>query len=200
MNDITIVKEKTFETIKSAVNQLVDTIRPTFGPASNKVIIDSPMYFNPLAVDDGVQIARDFKLENPAENAIVKLVKETAIKTNDRAGDGTTGALIILQAIINEVARKNRIEGRKIELERESLEEPRPSFRAVEVEVGRELFRLLVEDVETPVEVVDEKAASTRLISKVVHSGELRTRVGVRVVRGNRKRGIILQFQHQPRW
>jgi len=115
--DIKIVKEKTFETIKSAVNQMVDTIRPTFGPASNKVIIDTPMYFSPLAVDDGVQIARDFKLEDPAENAVVKFIKETAIKTNDRAGDGTTGALIILQAIVNEVSRKNKVDGRKIELE-----------------------------------------------------------------------------------
>ena len=115
--DIKIVKEKTFETIKSAVNQMVDTIRPTFGPASNKVIIDTPMYFSPLAVDDGVQIARDFKLEDPSENAVVKLIKETAIKTNDRAGDGTTGALIILQAIVNEVSRKNKVDGRKIELE-----------------------------------------------------------------------------------
>lgn len=109
--------KETFTIIRKAVNQLVDTVRPTFGPSSNKVIIDTPMYFSPLAVDDGVQIARDFKLEDPAENAVVKLIKETAIKTNDRAGDGTTGALIILQAIVNEVSRKNKVDGRKIELE-----------------------------------------------------------------------------------
>jgi len=113
-NEITIIKEKTFETIRSVVNKLVDTVRPTFGPAGNKVIIESPMYFTPLTVDDGVQIARDFKLDDSAENAVVKVIKETAIRTNDRVGDGTTGALIMLQAIINEVARKSKIEGHKI--------------------------------------------------------------------------------------
>src|SRR3990167_7082323 len=110
-----IIGDKTFEVIKSAVNKMVDLIRPTFGPASNKVIIDKMPYR--MVVDDGVQIARDFELDDPAENAVVKLVRETAIRTNDRAGDGTTSSLIILQAIINEVARKNRFDGRKIELD-----------------------------------------------------------------------------------
>lgn len=113
--ETTIVRENTFDVIKSAVNQMVDTIRPTFGPASNKVIIDKMPYR--MVVDDGVQIARDFELKDPAENAVVKLVREVAVKTNDRMGDGTTGALIMLQAIINEVARKSRFDGRKVELE-----------------------------------------------------------------------------------
>lgn len=113
--EITIVREKTFEVIKSAVNKMVDLIRPTLGPSANKVIIDKPIYR--MVIDDGVQIARDFELPDPAENAIVKIIRETAIKTNDRVGDGTTGALIILQAIINEVARKSRFDGRKVELE-----------------------------------------------------------------------------------
>ena len=113
---------ETFEIIQRAVNKMVDTIKPTFGPASNKVIIDRPIYS--MIVDDGVQIARDFELDNPLENAVIKKIKETAIKTNDRVGDGTTGALIILQAIINEVAKKSRFDGRKIELElKRGLEE-----------------------------------------------------------------------------
>jgi len=117
-----IVKDKTFEVIKSAVNKMVDLIRPTFGPASNKVIIDKGIYR--MVIDDGVQIARDFELEDPSENAIVKLVRETAIKTNDRVGDGTTSSLIILQSIINEVARKSKVDGRKVELElKKGLEE-----------------------------------------------------------------------------
>lgn len=114
-NEITIVpKDKSFQTIISAVDKMVDVIRPTFGPASNKVIIDSPLYYNPLVVDDGVQIARDFKLEDSVENAIVKVVRETAIRTNDRVGDGTTSSLLILQAILHELKRKGRFEGHKV--------------------------------------------------------------------------------------
>src|SRR3990167_8765121 len=113
--EIKIIKDKTFEVIKSAVNQMVDIIRPTFGPASNKVIIDK--YTHRMVVDDGVQVARDFKLNDPTENAIVNLIRETAIKTNDRVGDGTTNSLIILQAIINEIGRRTKIDGRKIEIE-----------------------------------------------------------------------------------
>ena len=117
-----IIQDKTFETIRSAVNKMVDMIRPTFGPASNKVIIDKQLYR--MVVDDGVQIARDFELNDPAEKAIVKLVREVLVKTNDRAGDGTTGAAIILQSIINEAARKSKMDGRKIELElKRGLEE-----------------------------------------------------------------------------
>jgi len=111
----TIIKDKTFEVIESAVNQMVDLIKPTYGPASNKVIIDKIPYR--MVVDDGVQIARDFQLEDPAENAVVKVVRETAVTTNDRAGDGTTSSLIMLQAIIREVGRKSSFNGRKIEIE-----------------------------------------------------------------------------------
>ncbi len=117
-----IIKDKTFQIVLSAVNKLVDMVRPTLGPASNKVIIDKLHYR--MVVDDGVQIARDFELNDPAENAALKVVKEAAIKTNDRAGDGTTGSLIMLQAILNEVARKTSFNGRAIELElKRGLEE-----------------------------------------------------------------------------
>ena len=111
-NRTVIVRDKTFNTIQSAVNKMVDFIRPTLGPAGNKVIIDKMLY--KMVVDDGVQIARDFELEDPAENAVVKVIREAAIKTNDRVGDGTTGSLIILQAIINEVARRTKRDSHKI--------------------------------------------------------------------------------------
>ncbi len=107
-----IVQDKTFETIRSAVNKMVDFVRPTYGPAGNKVIIDKLPYR--MVVDDGVQIARDFELSDPAENAVVKVIRETAVKTNDRVGDGTTSSLLILQAIVNEVARKSRRDGRAL--------------------------------------------------------------------------------------
>lgn len=110
-----IVIDQTFDIIKSSVNKMCDMIRPTFGPSSNKVIIDK--FTHRMVVDDGVQIARDFELSDPKENSVVKILKEVLVRTNDRAGDGTTGAAIILQAIINEVARKRKFDGRKVELE-----------------------------------------------------------------------------------
>ncbi len=115
MSNVTIVLKDSFDKIRSAVNKTVDLIRPTFGPAGNKVIIAKVTHG--MVVDDGVQIARDLELDDPVEHAIMKVVRETAIKTNDRVGDGTTGALIILQAIIEEVAKLPRIDGRKIEKE-----------------------------------------------------------------------------------
>lgn len=124
----TIVQDKTFEVIKNTVNKMVDFIRPTYGAAANKIIISKQLYS--MVVDDGVQAARDFELNDPVENAIVKLVRETAIKTNDRAGDGTTGSLIMLQALINEIARKSKVNGRKVEQElRRGLEEVKEQLR-----------------------------------------------------------------------
>jgi chaperonin GroEL len=110
-----VIGKGSFDIIKSAVNKTVDLIKPTFGPASNKVIISKITHG--FVVDDGVQIARDLEFDDPVENAIMKVVRETAIKTNDRVGDGTTGALIMLQAIINEVSGLSKIDGRKIEKE-----------------------------------------------------------------------------------
>jgi chaperonin GroEL len=113
--ETTITHDKTFDTIKSAVNKMVDFIRPTYGPAGNKIVISKMAYF--MVVDDGVQGARDFELKDPSENAIVRLVREVAVRTNDRVGDGTTSSLIVTQGIINEVGRKGKWNGRKISLE-----------------------------------------------------------------------------------
>lgn len=105
----------TFKVVVKVVNEMVDTIKPTYGPASNKIIVDKFAYR--MVMDDGVQGARDFELSDPFENAVVKIIREAAVKTNDLAGDGTTSALIMLQAIINEVAKKTRVNGRAIEIE-----------------------------------------------------------------------------------
>lgn len=112
---VRVIPRDTFEVTRSAINKTVDLIRPTFGPSGNKVIISKVTHG--FVVDDGVQIARDLELEDPTENAIMKIVRETAIKTNDRVGDGTTGALILLQAIYEEIGKLVRRDGRKIERE-----------------------------------------------------------------------------------
>ena len=132
MNTTTRIEDdKTFEIIKRATNKMVDLIRPTFGAASNKIIIHNEVQGYLMVVDDGVAAAREYKPDDPAERTIVKLIREAAIRTNDRVGDGTTGALIMLQAIINEVARKAKIDGHKIEQELKSaLEEVVAELRA----------------------------------------------------------------------
>ena len=99
---VKIIHQDTFKTIMSAVNKLVDFVSPTFGPSANKAIIDKQVYR--MVVDDGVQIARDFELDDPAENAVIKVIREVAIKTNDRVGDGTTSSMIILRAIMQEIS------------------------------------------------------------------------------------------------
>jgi chaperonin GroEL len=110
-----VVQKETFDIIRTAVNKTVDLIKPTYGPASNKVIIAKVTHG--FVVDDGVQIARDLEFDDPNENAVLKVVRETAIRTNDRVGDGTTGALIMLQAIIEERAKQTGRSPREIEQE-----------------------------------------------------------------------------------
>ena len=129
-NQLTIVHKDTFETVLSAVNKMVDFIKPTLGPAGNKAIISRQTHF--VVVDDGVQIARDFDLTDPAENAVVKLVRESAIRTNDRVGDGTTGSLVILQSLMNAIARLPRRNTHEIEVElKQSLVESTNYLRGV---------------------------------------------------------------------
>jgi len=114
-NKVEVVRKDTFDIIKSAVDKTVSLIKPTFGPANNKVVISKMTHG--FVLDDGVQIVRDLELEDAKENAIMKIVRETAIKTNDRVGDGTTGSMIILQAIIEGVSKLNKRDGHKIEKE-----------------------------------------------------------------------------------
>lgn len=109
---VKIIHKDSFQTIMSAVNKMVDFIAPTYGPAANKAIIDKQIYR--MVVDDGVQIARDFELSDEGENAVVKVIREVAIKTNDLVGDGTTSSLIMLRAIMQEVAKLNVRDGRMI--------------------------------------------------------------------------------------
>lgn len=115
MTSIKVIQRDSFAIIMSAVNKAVDLIKPTYGPAANKVIISKVTH--KLVVDDGVQIARDLEFDDAVENAVLSVVRETAIRTNDRVGDGTTGALIMLQSIIQEVSKITRIDGRKLEKE-----------------------------------------------------------------------------------
>ena len=83
------------------VNKLADTVRVTLGPKGRNVVLDKS-YGAPTITNDGVTIAKEIELEDPYENMGAQLVKEVATKTNDVAGDGTTTATVLAQAMINE--------------------------------------------------------------------------------------------------
>ncbi len=87
--------------LESGVNQLADTVRVTLGPKGRNVVLDR-IYGSPLITNDGVTIAKDITLEDPFENMGAQIVKEVATKTNDVAGDGTTTATVLAQAMVNE--------------------------------------------------------------------------------------------------
>ena len=87
--------------LESGVNQLADTVKVTLGPKGRNVVLDKK-YTTPLITNDGVTIAKEIELSDPFENMGAQLVKEVSTKTNDVAGDGTTTATILAQAIIHE--------------------------------------------------------------------------------------------------
>ncbi|MDF1616693.1 chaperonin GroEL [Petrocella sp. FN5] len=87
--------------LESGVNQLADTVRVTLGPKGRNVVLDKK-FGAPLITNDGVTIAKEIELKDPFENMGAQLVKEVATKTNDVAGDGTTTATVLAQAMIVE--------------------------------------------------------------------------------------------------
>ena len=87
--------------LEAGVNKLADTVRVTIGPKGRNVVLDK-QYGAPLITNDGVTIAKEIELEDPFENMGAQLVKEVATKTNDVAGDGTTTATLLAQALIRE--------------------------------------------------------------------------------------------------
>ena len=87
--------------LERGVNLLADTVKITLGPKGRNVVLDKK-YGTPLITNDGVTIAKEIELEDPFENMGAQLVKEVATKTNDAAGDGTTTATVLAQAMIQE--------------------------------------------------------------------------------------------------
>ncbi|MDD2958911.1 MAG: chaperonin GroEL [Lachnospiraceae bacterium] len=87
--------------LESGVNKLADTVRVTLGPKGRNVVLDK-QYGAPLITNDGVTIAKEIELEDAFENMGAQLIREVASKTNDVAGDGTTTATVLAQAMVNE--------------------------------------------------------------------------------------------------
>lgn len=96
-----IFGEEARRSMQSGVDQLADTVKVTLGPKGRNVVLEKK-FGSPLITNDGVTIAREIELEDPFENMGAQLVKEVATKTNDVAGDGTTTATVLAQAIIRE--------------------------------------------------------------------------------------------------
>ena len=93
--------EEARRSMQIGVDKLADTVKVTLGPKGRNVVLDKK-FGTPLITNDGVSIAREIELEDPYENMGAQLVKEVATKTNDVAGDGTTTATLLAQAIIRE--------------------------------------------------------------------------------------------------
>ena len=87
--------------LQSGVDQLADTVKITLGPRGRNVVLDKK-FGAPLITNDGVTIAKEIELEDAFENMGAQLVKEVSTKTNDVAGDGTTTATLLAQALIRE--------------------------------------------------------------------------------------------------
>src|SRR5690348_17546781 len=90
--------------LERGVNKLADTVKVTLGPRGRHVVLDKK-FGGPTVTNDGVTIAREIELDDPFENLGAQLTKEVATKTNDVAGDGTTTATVLAQALVHEGLR-----------------------------------------------------------------------------------------------
>ena len=96
-----IFGEEARKALLNGINQLANTVKVTLGPKGKNVVLDKK-FGAPLITNDGVTIAKEVELDDPFENMGAQLVKEVATKTNDIAGDGTTTATLLAQALIRE--------------------------------------------------------------------------------------------------
>jgi len=96
-----VFDEESRRALERGVNALADAVRVTLGPKGRNVVLEKK-YGAPQIVNDGVTIAKEIELEDPLENAGAQLIREVASKTNDVAGDGTTSATVLAQAMIRE--------------------------------------------------------------------------------------------------
>lgn len=121
--------------MESGVNQLADTVKITLGPKGRNVVLDRS-YGAPLITNDGVTIAKEIELEDRYENMGAQLVKEVATKTNDTAGDGTTTATVLAQAMVNE-GMKNVAAGANAIVLRRGMKKAADAVEAAITEMSR---------------------------------------------------------------
>src|SRR6201997_2620048 len=142
--------EEARRALERGVNRLADAVKVTLGPKGRNVVIDKK-FGAPTITNDGVTIAREVELEDPYENLGAQLAKEVATKTNDIAGDGTTTATVLAQALVREGLRNVAAGANPMSLKR--------GIESAVERVSEELSKL-AKDVETK-----EQIASTASIS-----------------------------------
>ncbi|MCI6346840.1 MAG: chaperonin GroEL, partial [Negativibacillus massiliensis] len=101
MSKVIAYGEEARKSLQRGIDQLADTVKITLGPKGRNVVLDKK-FGAPLITNDGVTIAKEIELSDPFENMGAQLVKEVATKTNDAAGDGTTTATLLAQALVRE--------------------------------------------------------------------------------------------------
>lgn len=143
-----VFNEEARHALERGVNALAEAVRVTLGPKGRNVVLDKK-FGSPLITNDGVTIAREIELEDAFENMGAQLVKEVATKTNDVAGDGTTTATVLAQAIIRE-GLKNVAAGAN----------PMGIKRGIELAVGA-----IVSDIKTNAKPIESKEAITQVAS-----------------------------------
>ncbi len=147
--------------LESGVNKLADAVKVTLGPKGRNVVLDKK-FGAPTITNDGVSIAREIELEDPYENMGAQLVKEVATKTNDVAGDGTTTATVLAQALVKEGLRNVAAGANPMGLKR-GIE------KAVEAAVGAIAEQAVqVDDSKSKIAQVASISAADETVGKVI--------------------------------
>lgn len=179
--------EEARRALERGVNQLANTVRITLGPKGRNVVLDKK-FGSPTITNDGVTIAREIEVEDPFENMGVQLVKEVATKTNDIAGDGTTTATLLAQAIVREGLR-NVAAGANPMLLKKGIE------KAVEVTVDQiaKMSQPIAEDKKKIAEVASISAADNEIGNKIAEAMEKVGKDGVITVEESQTFGIDIE-------
>ncbi|NLY09253.1 MAG: chaperonin GroEL [Tissierellia bacterium] len=178
--------EEARRAIEAGINKLADTVKVTLGPKGRNVVLDK-LYGSPLITNDGVTIAREIELEDPYENMGAQLVREVATKTNDVAGDGTTTATLLAQALIRE-GMKNVAAGANPMILRKGISE------AVDKAVDEiKKFSVPVERSEAIAQVASISAGEIEIGNLIAEAMEKVGKDGVITVEESRSMGTTLE-------
>ncbi|MCT4592884.1 MAG: chaperonin GroEL [Anaeromicrobium sp.] len=178
-------REEARRKLETGVNKLADTVKVTLGPRGRNVILDKK-FGSPLITNDGVTIAREIELEDAYENMGAQLVKEVATKTNDVAGDGTTTATLLAQAIIRE-GMKNVAAGANPMILKKGIQ------KAVDVSVEEiKNISKIVEGKESIAQVASISAADETIGALIAEAMEKVGKDGVITVEESKSMGTTL--------